>query len=113
MKRWKALRDKNMREVKKSKVKRSGEEGQRWKIRSSPDPIDAALLSSLQIITESRGRPEEDSEGSLFGKQIGAIVDRLSPQQRQYAVIKIHELLYNIEFGQPNNVTERDLYYLY
>lgn len=66
-----------------------------------PDPVDAALLAALGQMQSTTISPE-DTEATLIGKQVAETAARFTRRQTAWAKIKIAELLFDIEYGYPD-----------
>ena len=63
------------------------------------DPFEEEILRQLK---ESNKLPQSESNDDLsFGRIIALNLKRLQPQQKAEAKIKIHQLLYELEFTTP------------
>ena len=53
-------------------------------------------LKSLQPV-------REEGECELFGRQVGATLQRLNPRQRAQAKLRIQHVLVDVEFPEPGD----------
>ena len=65
------------------------------------DPIAAALQGTNQLISNMCPPKSEDE---FFGMYVGMHLSKLQPIQRPFAKLKIQEVLFNVEFGNVENL---------
>jgi hypothetical protein len=75
-------------------------ERRKRKKQNTSDPVDSALIAALGHFNKTMGTAQ-DMEAIILGHQVAETVSRFTARQKGLAKIKISELLFDIEFGTP------------
>ena len=77
---------------------------------SKGDEVDEAILRSLKDIQERNAQQWQQAETEeLFGKQVAAVLRRLTPRQKAIAKLHIQQILTDIEFPDQATSTSMNL----
>lgn len=78
---------------------------------SKGDELDEAILKSLKDIQErnAQQREQQETEEELFGKQVAAVLRRLTARQKAIAKLHIQQILTEIEFPDQATGTSTNL----